>query len=108
MRTLRNYILEELDDNIFWLIDKWFERNEQQYKEFIELLVKSRENGDKVNVDDLKKNIKGTSLEKNLKEFVNFIDNEVHPTTNKDYLYSLKQIIEIVMGKKENNKYLNL
>jgi len=56
----------------------------------------------------LKKNIKGTNLEKNLKQFVNFIDNEVNPETNKDYLYSLKQIIEIVIGKKENNKYLNL
>ena len=60
------------------------------------------------NIDDLKRNIKGTSLEKNLKQFVNFIDNEVNPETNKDYLYSLKQIIEIVIGKKEKNKYLNV
>ncbi len=108
MKRLKEYIFEELDDNVFWLLDKWFERNEAQYKEFIELLVKSREGGDKVNIDDLKKNIKGTSLEKNLKQFVNFIDNEVNPETNKDYLYSLKQIIEIVIGKKEKNKYLNV
>ena len=47
-----------------------------------------------------------TQIEKHLKQFINFIDNEVNPVNNKDYLYSLKQIIETVIGKKEKNKYL--
>lgn len=101
-----DYILEELDDNIWWLLDKWFELNEQQYNEFIEIVVKCRQSGDKVDINNLSNIIKGTQLEKHLKSFVNFIDNEVNPVNNKDYLYSLKQIIEIVIGKKENNKYL--
>ena len=55
---------------------------------------------------NLKEYIKGTQLEKNIKQFINFIDNEVNPETNKDYLYSLKQIIEMIISKKEKNKYL--
>ena len=92
MKSLTQFINEELDDNIWWLLDKWFERNELQAQEFIELV---------------KNIIKGTQIEKHLKQFINFIDNEVNPINNKDYLYSLKQIIETVLGKKEKNKYLN-
>ena len=106
MKHLSNYILEELDDNIWWLLDKWFDRNEQQYQEFIEIVVKCKQEGEKVNIDNLKNIIKGTQIEKHLKQFINFIDNEVNPINNKDYLYSLKQIIETVLGKKEKNKYL--
>ena len=108
MKNLSTYILEELDSNIWWLLDKWFERNENQYQEFIEIIVKCKEEGDKVNIDNLKKYIKETQIEKNLSQFVNFIDNEVNPANNKDYLYSLKQIIETVISKKEKNKYLNI
>ena len=108
MKTLNQYILEELDDNMWWLLDKWFERNEQQRQEFIEIVVKCKQEGEKVNIDNLKDIIKGTQIEKNLRSFVNFIDNEVNPANNKDYLYSLKQIIEMVISRKEKNKYLNI
>ena len=106
MKTLSTQILEELDDNIWWLLDKWFDRNEQQYQEFIEIIIKCKQEGEKVNIENLKNIIKGTQIEKHLKQFINFIDNEVNPINNKDYLYSLKQIIETVIGKKEKNKYL--
>ena len=104
MKNLSTYILEELDENIWWLLDKWFERNEHQYQEFIEIVIKCKQEGDKVNIDNLKEYIKETQLEKHLKQFINFIDNEVNPVNNKDYLYSLKQIIETVIGKKEKNE----
>lgn len=107
MKSLNQYIIEELDNNMWWLLDKWFERNEQQYQEFITIIVQCKQNGEKVNIENLKEYIKGTQLEKNIKQFINFIDNEVNPVTNKDYLYSLKQIIEIVISKKEKNKYLS-
>ena len=116
MKSLKNFIYEnnnsslivkeELDDNLFWLLDKWFERNEHQQLEFIEIIVKCKETGDKVNIDELKQYLKNTSLEKNLKEFINFLDNDLEPLNNKDYLYALKQVIEVVIGKKEKNKYL--
>ena len=106
MKSLNQYIIEELDNNMWWLLDKWFERNEQQYQEFITVIFQCKQNGEKVNIENLKEYIKGTQLEKNIKQFINFIDNEVNPETNKDYLYSLKQIIEMIISKKEKNKYL--
>lgn len=106
MKSLNQYIIEELDNNMWWLLDKWFERNEQQYQEFITIIVQCKQNGEKVNIENLKEYINGTQLEKHIKEFINFIDNEVNPETNKDYLYSLKQIIEMIISKKEKNKYL--
>ena len=106
MKSLNQYIIEELDNNMWWLLDKWFERNEQQYQEFITIIVQCKQNGEKVNIENLKEYIKGTQLEKHIKQFINFIDNEVNPETNKDYLYSLKQIIEMIISKKEKNKYL--
>ena len=107
MKSLKTYIFEELDTvNLFWLLDKWFERNEDQKSEFIEIIVKSKEGGDKVSIDNLKKYLHNTQLEKNLKEFINFIDNDLEPSNAKDYLYSLKQIIELVIGNKiKSNKY---
>jgi len=106
MKSLVEYIFEELDtDNLFWLLDKWFERNEKQLSEFIEIVVQCRQNGDKVSIDKLKELIKGTKFETNLKEFINFVDNDLEPIENKDYIYILKQIIEVVIGKKEKNKY---
>lgn len=106
LSSINDHIFEELDDNIWWLLDKWFERNEQQYQEFVEIVIKCKQEGDKVNIDNLKNIIKGTQLEKHLKQFINFIDNEVNPISNKDYFYILKQIIETIIGKKEKNKYL--
>ena len=106
MKSLVEYIFEELDtDNLFWLLDKWFERNEKQLSEFIEIVVQCRQNGDKVSIDKLKELIKGTKFETNLKEFINFVDNDLEPIENKDYIYILKQIIEVIIGKKEKNKY---
>jgi len=107
MKSLTQFITEELDDNLFWLLDKWFERNERQAQEFIELIVKCKQEGDKVNIDNLQKFIKGTQLESNLMEFCNFIDNDIEPQQTKNYLYSLKQIIEMVIGNKsKTNKYV--
>lgn len=111
MISLKNYIyesklFEELDDNLFWMLDKWFEQNEKQAQEFIEIIVKCKQEGTKVNIDNLKKYIKGTQLELNLQEFINFVDNDLEPQLNKDYIYVLKLIIEMVIGNKsKTNKY---
>ena len=106
MISLKDYIFEELDDNLFWMLDKWFERNEKQAQEFIEIIVKCKQEGAKVNIDNLKKYIKGTQIESNLHEFINFVDNDLEPQLNKDYIYVLKLIIEMIIGNKsKTNKY---
>ena len=53
MISLKNYIyesklFEELDDNLFWMLDKWFERNEKQAQEFIEIIIKCKQDGQKI------------------------------------------------------------
>jgi len=111
MKNLKDFINEsrineDVDENLFWLLDKWFERNENQKSEFISILVQCRQEGDKVNIDSLKKLLHNTELKKDLKEFINFLSNDLEPQNNKDYLYELKQVIEVVIGKKEKNKYL--
>ena len=106
MISLKDYIFEELDDNLFWMLDKWFERNEKQAQEFIEIIVKCKQEGAKVNIDNLKKYIKGTQIEANLESFINFVDNDLEPQHNKDYIYVLKLIIEMIIGNKsKTNKY---
>ena len=62
MKSLNQYIIEELDNNMWWLLDKWFERNEQQYQEFITIIVQCKQSGEKVNIENLKEYIKGTQL----------------------------------------------
>ena len=109
MKSLQAYIKEELDNNLFWLLDTWFTNNESQLKEFVELIAKCSQQGRSVNIDFLRKEIKDTLLEQNIKEFINFVDGTVEDTDkNKDYIYVLKQIIELVINNySKNNKYIN-
>ena len=108
MKHLKQFINEELDtDNLFWLLDKWFEQNEKQAQEFIEIIVKCKQEGQKVNIDKLKSYVKGTQIESNLQEFINFIDNDLEPIKDKDYIYILKQIIELIISNKtKSNKFI--
>ena len=104
MKTLTTYIHEELDENIYWLLDKWFERDEESKTLFIEMVATC---GSKtISVDKIKEMIANTSFEQNLKQFINFIDGDVHDN-DKDYYYVLKKIIEIVSANKSaENKYI--
>ena len=77
MKTLSRHILESLEIDIFWLLDKWFERNENQKQEFMNIVAYCL--NDKIpQTPEIKEYIKGTSLENDLKEFVNFIIWQVH------------------------------
>lgn len=104
MKTLKTYIYEELDENIYWLLDKWFERDEENMQLFIELVA---ECGAKtISVERIKEMIANTTFEQNLKQFINFIDGDVHDN-EKDYYYVLKKIIETVSANKSaENKYI--
>ena len=45
MKTIVEYIKEELSDNLFWKLSKWFERNEKQENEFINIIMSCETNG---------------------------------------------------------------
>ena len=103
MKTIIEYINEELDDNFLWKLSKWFERNEIQEKEFINLILSCKQNG--LNQKEIEKNLEGTQLYDNIKEFVNFMIDDF-TSLEKDYIYQLKKIIELTINNKNTkNKW---
>jgi hypothetical protein len=102
MKTLTQFILEELDDNLFWKLSKWFDSNEAQEKEFMDILFASKESN--FNVKEIESFLENTSLYDNLREFVNFIIDDLDISKDKDYLYQFKQILKMVSDNK-SNKY---
>lgn len=103
MKTIIDYINEELDDNFLWKLSKWFERNEIQEKEFMNLILSCKQNG--LNQKEIEKNLEGTQLYDNIKEFVNFMIDDF-TSLEKDYIYQLKKIIELTINNKNTkNKW---
>lgn len=91
---------EDLDaDNLMWKLDKWFETHEEEKNQFTEMISKYNQT---VDVKELEKDLKNTPIQNNLKEFVNFMFDDLDFSTEKDYLYQLKKIIEYIKGKKVN------
>lgn len=106
IKDFDNFIKEELDDNLLYMIDMWLERNEIELQEFIELISKCK-NDHIININKLKIYIEETeSLKTHLNEFVNFVDNDIYADKEKDYLQKLKSILEqVIANKSKKNKY---
>lgn len=106
MKTLNQYILEELDDNLFWLLDKWFERNKNQLEDFKILVNKYQD--ENFTIDDLKDELNKTKhLKSQLEKFINFIDNDIKPVKEKNYVQILKDIIlQVLNDKSDKNPYI--
>ena len=102
MKHLTQFINEELDENIFWLLDKWFENNEQDKQWFIELLAQYKTDKTRKTIDKYVKDIPN----EHLIQFVNFIDNTITTDKQLDYIYKLQQILDIcTTNKGKSNKY---
>ena len=105
MKTLNQYILEELDNNLFWLLDKWFERNTNQLEDFKILVNKYHD--ENFTIDDLEDELNKTKyLKSQLEKFINFIDNDIRPVKEKNYIQILKDIILQVLNNKSNRKIM--
>ena len=97
MKHLTDYINEELDDNIFWKIDTYFQNNPDELKSFNVSTIEAYLNSNEL-------------LSKNQKKFVDFLDNTIKQDTtiNKDYNSSIYNIVKTVIGNKtEGTKYTN-
>ena len=107
MKTLNQYILEELDNNLFWLLDKWFERNTNQLEDFKILVNKYHD--ENFTIDDLEDELNKTKyLKSQLEKFINCRDNDIKPVKEKNYIQILKDIILQVLNNKSNkNPYIN-
>lgn len=106
MKRLDEFILEELDDNLFWMLDKWFEFNPNQLAEFLTLVTEY--NNTKFNVKELELLVNDNlELKSQLPEFVNFVDNDIYPEDNKDYIQKLLDIIKQVTNNKSKRNIYN-
>ena len=107
MKSLIDYINESLDENTFWKIDKYFERNPKEKKIFIDIVDHFREIPG-FNTKNVEEYIKDKEF-KNLKKFIDFLDDIIkNEDTNRDYNYLLYMIIKrIISDKVEGIKYTN-
>lgn len=110
MKHLADYINEELDDNIFWKIDTYFQNNPDELKSFNGMIDVCRSNKS-FNVSTIEAYLNSNELlSKNQKKFVDFLDNTIKQDTaiNKDYNFSIYNIVKTVIGNKtEGTKYTN-
>lgn len=101
MIDIRTYIIcESIDsDNLFWKIDKWFDKNNIENSErqaFIDLLDICRNNNNIVTKDI----VSNYALSNNIKPFVNFITDNVSGIEVNDYIYILMKIIQLILANK--------
>lgn len=106
MKQLINYIKEELEsDNILWLLDQWFTRDEVAKEEFINIIFNCQKDH---TVNNAEKYLNQTqNLKLNLQSFINFVSDEVNIKSDKDYIYAFKELLKIIINNKSNsNKYI--
>ena len=106
MKDITIYIKEELEsENLLWLLDKWFERDEVSEKEFMDIIWQCEADH---TVNNAEKYLNQTvKLKQHLKEFINFVSDEVIIKADKDYVYQFKELLKILIGNKsDKNKYI--
>lgn len=105
MKTLSNFLLESIDENLFWKIDKYFERNKEEYNQFVSLVNYCREmpGFNNQTIEEWLKTNKFTDI----KKFVDFLDDIVKSeTSDRDYSYILYKAIKLIIAnKKQGEKY---
>lgn len=100
MRTLktilRRSINEELDNNFFWMIHKWFEHYDEQ-EEMFNKIVNTYINAPYIDNEDLKNTLNITGFNDYLIPFVKFIDNIIVYDNNINYFDRFKEILKNVI-----------
>jgi len=107
MKSLNDYINEALDNNLVWKIDKYLNKDENEKRYFYELVDYCR-NNKAFNKKDIEEYLTEHPF-KNLKKFIDFIDDIVKPDLeNRDYTYKLTVILkQLITNKEEYLKYTN-
>lgn len=107
MKSLMDYMNEELDDNMFYLLDVWFSANDNDKQEFMSLISDCMKNG--TSTDFISKQLQNhyKGLYNTLSQFVSFINNNMISDTSVDYIYQLKNILDTIIGNKSpQNMYV--
>lgn len=103
MKDLICYIKEDMNDNLFWKIDMFFNKHEKELYEFNSLLDYCREKKP-VTLLLVKQYINNHTIVKSiLKNFVDFIEDNIQQNTliNRDYYASFYNIIKTILSNKK-------
>lgn len=102
-----NVVNEDISENLFFLLDVWFGKNEIEQNIFTSIVIDciAKKTYDKLYLVDL-----CTKNGFDVKPFVNFINDNIDPKQldddNKDYFYDFKKIVDAVISNKaDTNKY---
>lgn len=97
MVSLSDYIIvEALDvDNLLYKVDNWFSKNADEMTTFSDMIDKFKKapSIDRTIVSDYAKNFK-------LKQFVDYMTDNISGTEVSDYLYVFNKIIDTLVGDK--------
>lgn len=112
MKRLKDFIIyEELDDNIFWKIDTYFQNNSSERQLFNGMIDVCRANKS-FNQGTIEAYLRAnSSLNRNSKKLLDFLNDDVHTDTtiNNNYLYSMYNVVKKIVGNKTDGvKYTNL
>ncbi len=107
MKNLNKYLKESFEENTFWKIDRYFDKNEDERKIFIDIVDHFRDNPG-FTTKSVEEYIQDKEF-KNLKKFIDFLDDIIKPnTTDRDYNHILYMLIKrIISNKVEGEKYTN-
>ena len=111
MKRLKDFIInEELDDNIFWKIDTYFQNNPIEQKSFNGMVDVCRANKS-FNQDTIEAFLTAnSSLNRNTKKLLDFLNDDINSdTTNNNYMYSMYNVVKKIIGNKtEGTRFTNL
>lgn len=112
MKKFNTYIRESLEnDNMLWLLDKWFETHDTEREEFMNIVFQCQKENT-LNDNSIELLINGTNCLKNsLEEFISFVHEDPNykkiETPHEDLIYQFKEILKQLIGyKSKKNHYI--
>lgn len=98
MKTLKEYIKESIDvENLAWKINKYFDKKESQYKQFMNLVDKFKTNHG-ITDEDIQEFLDKSKID--LKKFIDFICEDIDIEEQRDYMYLFRKMIQNILDDK--------
>lgn len=107
MKSLSKFIKENLDDNLIWKLNQWFQNKPEEEQEFTNIVFQCQS---EKSIDNVETFLNSTSQFINTyMQLVNFIYDDLSNNPDKDYIYLLQLIIKNLMGNySKDNKFAGI
>lgn len=105
MKSLYQVIVESNEfDVLVWQLKEWFRNHQTEEQEFMNIVISCQDDNGVTNVE---KYLNDTQyLKLSYQQMLEFINDEVKPQQDPNYIYQLQNLIKVVMSNKSNkNKY---